>query len=150
MNEGIFLNNFNERLLQRIPSYKLDESEKNWIIKFIQSSPQECFSIIDEELKCIISDGIIDLHDIPAIIKLFADVYYLETVKQDSVNTNNTINLIKFSLNVLLEPQFLLLSKCEIDIVQKVIDVSFSLLSMNLENAADVEKKIFKNTCCFY
>ena len=149
MNEGIFLNNFNERLLQSIPSYKLDENEKNWIIKFIQSS-QECFNNIEEELKCIISDGIIDLHDIPAIIKLFADVYYLETVKQDIVNTNNTINLIKFSLNVLLEPQFLLLSKCEIDIVQKVIDVSFSLLSMNLENIADTEKKIFKNTCCFY
>jgi len=149
LNEQISLNNFSERLLQSVNSYQLDENEKNWITKFIQGSP-ECFNDIDDDIKIIISDDIIDLHDIPLIIKLFADVYHLEMIKQDVVNSKNIITFIKFSLNVLLEPQFLLLSKTEIDIVQKVIDTSLSLLTMNLENNGEVEKKIFKNTCCFY
>lgn len=142
-------NSFRERLLQSVQSYKLEEDEKKWITEFIQGS-SECFSVIDNDIKTIILDGIIDLHDIPLIIKLFADTYYLEMVKQDIVNSKNIVTFIKFSLKVLLEPQFLLLSKIEIDIVEKVIDTSLSLLTMNLENIEEVEKKLFKNTCCFY
>lgn len=141
--------NFSERLLQSIHSYELKEDEKKWIIEFIQVSP-ECLSEIDDDIKLIILDGIIDLHDIPFLIKLFAVTYNSEMVKQDIVNSKYLITFIKFSLNVLLEPQFLILSKIEIDIVQKVIDTSLSLLTMNLENIGEIEKKIFKNTCCFF
>jgi hypothetical protein len=142
-------NDFGERLLQCIHSYNLNEDEKKWITEFIQVSP-ECFSDLDDDIKTIILDGIIDLHDIPFLIKLFAVTYNSEMVKQDIVNSKYMITFIKFSLNVLLEPQFLILSKIEIDIVEKVINTSLSLLTMNLENIGEVEKKIFKNTCCFY
>jgi hypothetical protein len=142
-------NNFSERLLENVHSYKLKEDEKKWITEFINGSP-ECFIDIDDDIKTIILDGIIDLHDIPFLIKLFAVTYNSEMVKQDIVNSKYLITFIKFSLNVLLEPQFLILSKIEIDIVEKVINTSLSLLTMNLENIGEVEKKIFKNTCCFY
>ena len=150
LNEIFFLDNFSERLLQSLPSYKLEHDEKVWITKFIQGSA-ECFNIIDEELKYIISDGIIHLHNIPAIIKLFADIYYLETIKKDIVNSKNIVIFIKFSLNVffLLEPQFLLLSEIDLDIINNVIETSLSLLTMNLENVGQVENKIFKTSCCF-
>ena len=142
-------NDFSERLLQSIHSYELKEDEKKWITEFIQVSP-ECLSEIDDDIKTIILDRIIDLHDIPFLIKLFAVTYNSEMVKQDIVNSKYLITFIKFSLNVLLEPQFLILSKIEIDIVEKVIDTSLSLLTMKLENIGEIEKKIFKNTCCFF
>ena len=89
--------------------------------------------------------------NIPAIIKLFADIYYLETIKKDIVNSKNIVIFIKFSLNVffLLEPQFLLLSEIDLDIINNVIETSLSLLTMNLENVGQVENKIFKTSCCF-
>jgi len=132
-----------------LPVYKLTAEEMFWIHNFIKTSP-ESFNTITVDILKITADGKIDVHDIPAIIKLFADVYHSGAINAGLVNTKNVIAFIKFTLDVILDSNILVLPDTEKKATEAVVDASLSLLAMNIDTIEVVQKKgygWFMNIC---
>jgi len=125
--------NLPELLLSNVnsPSCILTQEQINWINLFIIASP-ESFQKIADGLKNITSDGKIDLHEIPSIIKLLADIYNSESIKKGISNPANIIVFIKYTIDVIFESKYLVLPDIEKEAVRKLIDISLELLNMNL------------------
>lgn len=141
---SILLSNLTQLLLESLPlpSYNLTVIEMNWIQEFIRVSPNT-FQNIVKDLQEITADGKIDIHDIPAIIRLFADTYNSDVIKVGLSSAQNVITFIKFTLDVLLQSELLVLPDKEKKVIQSVVDNSLTLLSMNLDNIVAIQKKWF-------
>jgi len=150
--DNIFMiSNLSNILLQniQIPSYNLNENEKKWITNFLNTSP-ECFEIIKQDINEIVVDNKIDLYDIALIVKLFADLYHFESIRNDLHNKSSIVAFIKFTVKVVIfETNILILPYFEINVIEKIIDSSIDLLNTNLDNIENIEKRIYKDMCCF-
>jgi len=145
------MTNLAQVLLESIPlpTYNLTVEQKSWIQEFIRASPTS-FDKIVADIQTITADGKIDVHDIPTIVKLFADVYHSDAINAGLVNAKNVIAFIKFSLDVILESKLLVLPEMEKKTIEAVVDASLSLLAMNIDTMEAVEKKwyhYFADTC---
>ena len=146
---------YNNRLIDVIldnidyTEYKLNEDEKKWIYKFINESP-ETFIELDTDIQTITEDASIKIDDIPTIIKIIADTYYLAVYKKESVNPHNLYVFIKYTILVILDSGLLVLStKDDKERLHNIIDSSMILLSMNL-NVINRSNEIEQNFCrCF-
>ena len=127
--------NLYELLLSNInvPSYNLTPDQINWINDFIKASPASIEKIISD-LKTISSTGEIELTNIPQIVKICADIYYSGAINYNLVNPDNIIVLIKFTIDVILNSQLIIVSNVEKEIIQTLVDTSLTLLSMNITN----------------
>ena len=136
------MTNLSQVLLESIslPAYQLTVEQMSWIQEFIRLSPQS-FDKIVADIQTITADGKIDVHDIPTIVKLFADVYHSGAVSTGLVNTKNVIAFIKFSLDVILESKLLVLPEVEKKTIEAVVDASLSLLAMNIDTIEAAQKK---------
>jgi hypothetical protein len=128
-----------ELLLSNVnsPSCDLTQEQIKWINLFIIASP-ESFQKITDGFKNITSDGKIDLHDIPSIIKLLADIYNSESIKKGISNPDNIVVFIKYTIDVVFASKYLTLPDIEKEVIHKLIDISIALLNMNIstiENA---------------
>jgi hypothetical protein len=131
-----------------VPAYGLSVEQRAWIQEFIKASPKS-FDSIAEDIKTITADGKIDVHDIPAIVKLFADIYHSASTQADLVNANNVISFIKFTLDVILDSKLLVLPEIEKKVIAALVDTSLSLLSMNIESLKTGKKKWYQILICF-
>ena len=141
---SILLSNLTQLLLDSLPlpSYNLTVIEMNWIQEFIKASP-DTFSNIVKDLQKITADGKIDIYDIPTIIRLFAHTYNSDVIKVGLSNGQNVIAFIKFTLDVLLQSELLILPDVDKKVIKSVVDNSLTLLSMNLDNIVAIQKKWF-------
>jgi hypothetical protein len=130
-----------------VPAYGLSVEQRAWIQEFIKASPKS-FEKIAEDIKTITADGKIDVHDIPAIVKLFADIYHSASTQADLVNANNVISFIKFTLDVILDSKLLVLPEIEKKVIAALVDTSLSLLSMNIESLKTGKKKWYQILIC--
>jgi hypothetical protein len=130
-----------------VPAYGLSVEQRAWIQEFIKASPKS-FEKIAEDIKIITADGKIDVHDIPAIVKLFADIYHSASTQADLVNANNVISFIKFTLDVILDSKLLVLPEIEKKVISALVDTSLSLLSMNIESLKTGKKKWYQLLIC--
>jgi hypothetical protein len=129
------------------PSYNLTQEQINWINEFIKASP-ESFQKISDGFKNITSDGKIDLHDIPVIIKLLADIYNSESIKKGVSNPDNIVAFVKYTIDVIFESKYLILPDIEKQAIHKLIDISLDLLSMNLSKITS-NFAILKSSKCY-
>jgi hypothetical protein len=114
--------------------YKLIDSEKKWIYKFINES-RETFIDLDTDLQTITEDRYIEIDDIPTIIKIISDAYYLSACKNDIFNSDKLIVFIKYSMFVILDSELLVLNRnINRERLNNIIDSSMALLNMNLTN----------------
>ena len=64
----------------------------------MNNSPQS-FQAMEKTIEGILSDGKLDVHDIPNLVLLISQIY-----KQGSSFKNvNLVNIIKFTVNVIIE-----------------------------------------------
>jgi hypothetical protein len=125
--------------------YKLNEDEKKWIYKFINES-SETFNELDTDIKTITEDSSIKIDDITSIIKIIADTYYCAVCKNDSLNSNNLPNFVKYTIHVILDSKLLILStKDDKERLNNIIDSSMILLNMNLI----IDKNEYNKKNCF-
>jgi hypothetical protein len=136
------LNDLVEILLESIPlpTYELTVDEMIWIQTFIKTSPLSIQKIATD-IQEIIQDGKIDSHDIPAIIRLIADIYKSNAIKIEFINAQNIITLVKFTINVILQSELLILPNIEKKVIQSMINSSLELLSMKIDNIVEIKKK---------
>ena len=111
--------------------YNLSNQEMIWINAYIYSSPKS-LKLVTYGINNIIKDGKIDIHDIPTIINMIATIYHTESIKNETVNQDNIITFVKFTLNIIIDSKFLLLPEIEKEIIEKIINSSLDLLKLNL------------------
>jgi hypothetical protein len=120
----------------KTPSYNLSPEQIEWINKFIEASP-EVFDIILKDILLITADGKIDYHDIPLLIKVITDVYNSRAITRNMANSQNIIAFVKFTLDVILDSNYIDLSEIDKTVIRSLIDSSISLLSMNVGSNAN-------------
>jgi hypothetical protein len=114
--------------------YKLTDHEKKWVYKFINES-RETFIDLDLDLQTITEDRYIEIDDIPTIIKIISDAYYLGACKNDIFNADKLFVFIKYSIFVILDSELLVLNRnINRERLNNIIDSSMALLNMNLTN----------------
>ena len=114
--------------------YKLTDHEKKWVYKFINES-RETFIDLDLDLQTITEDRYIEIDDIPTIIKIISDAYYLGACKNDIFNADKLFVFIKYSMFVILDSELLVLNRnINRERLNNIIDSSMALLNMNLTN----------------
>ena len=123
---------------------KLTPTEIEYIHNIINNDPQLLYNIGDS-INSIISDGKIDLHDIPKIILLMSQIY-----KSNCIKNINIINIVKFTLDCILEFKYLPLPNVEIIIIKSIIDNSLDLLSLNIDLVKETNKNIWYYLCLFF
>lgn len=140
--------NLSELLLSNIniPSYQLTTEQIDWINQYIKLSPVS-FEKISFDLQSISSSGLIELNKIPQIVKLFADIYYSGAINYSLINTSHIITFIKFTLDVLFDYQVLISPGIEKEVLKELIDISITLLSMNISYIEDNKKKLDTGNC---
>ncbi len=146
--------NDNNRLIDIISDnidydeYKLTDGEKKWIYKFINES-RETFVVVDLDLQTITEDRYIEIDDIPTIIKIISDAYYLGSCKNDIFNSDKLVVFIKYSIFVILDSELLILNRnVDKERLNNIIDSSMALLNMNLTN--NESENNTKHCNCFY
>jgi hypothetical protein len=130
------------------PSYNLTQEQINWTNEFIKASP-ESFEKISDGFKNITTDGKIDLHDIPVIIKLLADIYNSESIKKGISNPNNIIAFIKYTTDVIFTSKYLILPDNQKEAVHKLVDISLDLLNMNISSITSI-LDFCKSSKCYH
>ena len=115
--------------------YDLSSEQIEWIKKFMALSPKSLENILID-IKVIIEDKKIDLHDIPMIIKLITDVYHNDAIKINLSDPKNLIGFIKYTINILINSQYIDLSFVEKKVIINIVDISLNLLSINLKTSA--------------
>ena len=70
------------------------------------------------------------------IIKLITDVYHNDAIKINLSDPKNLIGFIKYTINILINSQYIDLSSVEKKVIINIVDISLNLLSINLKTSA--------------
>lgn len=132
------------------PFYQLTSEQINWLNTFINSSP-DIFSKFSFQLQSLTSSGIINIYNIPQIIKIFVDIYNSEIKPSNLEDSSNILVLIKYTFDVLIRLQILIIPCIENEFINEVINNSLLLLNMklNLGENIDLEINKKKSNKCF-
>ena len=110
------------------PKYNLTTEQQTVIQTFIQSSPA-VFEKISDNINAITKDGKLDLHDIPYIIQLLADIYQLNN---PLLAGDNLIVFIQYTVNVIIDSKFVELPEFEKGIIDALVNTCIQLLKINV------------------
>jgi len=91
----------------------------------------ELFENIHDTIQDIVSDGQLNLHDIPKLVLLVSQIYHAHMMTT-VVRQVGVINLVKFTLDAILASGLVPLPAIEITLIQRIMDTSLDLLNTNL------------------
>ena len=113
----------------------------NWIQKFIEISP-DSMQLIGDNVKNIVKDGKINIHDIPFILNIVTQTVHEKSIQNEMFNIENILLFVRFTFDSLLESKFLVLPDIEKEIIEKMVNNSIDLLKYNISEVT------FEENCC--
>ena len=133
------MRSFVDILTQKLnsPVLTLNPHEIKLLNHLISEFP-ESLNAITEEIKVIENKGSFSYHDIPQIILIIVKVYKTH-ILQNAVKSVGTLGLVQFTIDALLESGILPISGIELYVIEKLVDVSVSLLKTNPDVVHKVE-----------
>ena len=108
----------------------LTQNEHVFMHDLLQQHP-EVFGKIQATLEEIISDDKVDLHDIPKIVLLCSEIYHQHLILY-IVQEVGVINLLRFTLDALIDSGIIPVPEILICVVKGVVDISLNLLAANV------------------
>jgi hypothetical protein len=133
----------NNLILEKIKDRKFYNYLTNYDVSFlyllIERYPS-FFHTICLQTETILSNNIIDNHDIPTIILLISN-HYKNYILKHAIENVNLLNLVKFTIDVFLTTSIIIITESKLSVVERIIDSSLELLEMN----TDI---IFKEEIC--
>jgi hypothetical protein len=99
-------------------------------LKIIINKQPDLFDNINNSINSIISDGKIDLHDIPEIILLISNIINSHII-ENLIEDVGLINIVKFIIDSIIDSNLLPIPVIEKIIIKKIVDTSISLLKLN-------------------
>jgi hypothetical protein len=123
---------------RNILKYNLNNQQQELIYRFIKCCPSQ-FDNLNNNIKNITSDGVININDIPMIIHLIANFYNdiilifkFKSLKPININTQDVIIFIKYTIDTIINSKFILIPNIDKELIDKLIDISINLLLTNL------------------
>jgi hypothetical protein len=108
----------------------LSEKEHAFMHDLLQDHP-EVFGKIQATVEEIISDDKVDLHDIPKIVLLCSEIYHQHLILFLAQEVG-VINLMRFTLDALIDSGIIPVPPILISIVKGIVDISMNLLAANV------------------
>jgi hypothetical protein len=122
--------------------------EIQYIHDIIHNDP-ELLAIIGNSVDSIMSDEVINLHDIPTIILLLSEIFKAHCAK-NVIHDVGIIPIVRFILDSIMDYQYLPLPSVDRTIIKNIIDISFNLLESNVELKKELKTTWFSRIfCCF-
>jgi len=146
----IILNDFSHLLLENLTNsvYNLTTEQQLVIESFIKKSPN-MFDKITKDINEIIVDGNINLQDIPIIIQLLTNTYHLYSLTDGLLEGDNIIVFIQYTINVIIDSRFILLSDFEKKKkMENLVNSCISLLRTNIIPVIENKSFYSKYFCC--
>jgi hypothetical protein len=154
----MMVDEYNNRLMNILldnidyTEYNLNEDDKKWIYMFTKESP-ETFNNLDIDLQSITEDRYIKIENIPTIIKIITDIYYLGISKIKTLKSFKNFNMnhhlfifITYTIIVILDSEILILhSNVKKEDLYNIIDSSMALLNMNLKISSNENHDFYDN-----
>ena len=122
----------------------LNTQEMDYIKNLTKNNP-EIFTDIENTINDIMSDGKIDLHDIPKFILLISQIFKSHAI-ENAVKNIDIIAVIRFIVDSMLDSGLLPLPNIEIQLIKKIADSSLDLLKMDTN--IKIKYNCFKIFCC--
>jgi hypothetical protein len=114
-------------LLSNLPSYHLTEEQMEWIHQYFKKSPDSLKQII-ESIENILSDGVINLQDIPEIVKCISTIFHERSILMDMTNLTNLILLTRYTLDCMIDTNMIVTNIFEKKTLEFVVNSSLDLL----------------------
>ena len=112
------------------PNIKLSQSEILYMKNILQSDPK-IVQQIQDDINNICVDGVINYSDIPDIIILIADIYRDHMII-NLVNDVGICNIVKFTIDSILDSGLLPFPETELKIAKNILDPAIMLLGKNI------------------
>ena len=119
-------------------SVHLSPHDIKYVDTLLESNP-EMFNQIHSMVDEIISDGVLDIHDIPKIVLLISKIYKTNLIGE-FIKKVKILSVIRFTVDSLLDSGLVPLPEIEIIIIKKIVDVSIDLLSTNVHRIEEETK----------
>ena len=117
-------------------SNRLSTKEIDYMKKIIYRN-QEVIDTITRRINDVISDGRLDLHEIPTVILIISDIYKLYFINE-KISDVSIEKIILFTMHSLIEYKYFNFSKNNIDIINNVVNTSLKLLKYQI----DIKKEL--------
>ena len=117
----------------------LTANETQYIEVLMERNP-EVFTKIQQTVDEIMSDGVVDLHDIPKIILLISQMYQAN-VLTEFIHHIRLLSLVRFTVDCLLDSGLLPIPQAEIFVIKRIVDTTIDLLSTNMDVIVQKTKK---------
>lgn len=124
----------------------LSLNEVKYILDLLHSE-QELLGVIGNSIDSIISDGVINLYDLPIIIMLFAQIFKAHCMR-NIIKDVDILKVIRFSMDSIIDYQYLPLPNVDREVIKNIIDNALSLLSTNIELNKKINKGFYRYFCC--
>ena len=124
--------------------------EIQYINDIIYNDP-ELLSIIGNSVDSILSDGVVNLYDIPTIILLLSEIFKSHCIKKIIYNID-IIHIVRFILESIIDYQYLPLPIVDKNIIKNIIETTFNLLESSVDLKKEINSScvsITKYFCCF-
>ena len=127
---------------------QLNPNEIQYIKNVLENDP-ELLHCIGSSINDIIVDGKLDIYDIPRVIRLISEFYKSHCIDR-VIEDVGIINIVKFTVDSIIEFNFLPLPNIERELIKKIVDQSLDLLSLNIEFIKTTEKNLIYYLCCLF
>jgi hypothetical protein len=117
----------------------LTANETQYFDVLMERNP-EVFTKIQQTVDEIMSDGVVDLHDIPKIILLISQMYQAN-VLVEFIHHIRLLSLVRFTIDCLLDSGLLPIPQVEIFVIKRIVDTTIDLLSTNMDMISQKTKK---------
>ena len=145
----IILSDLSHVLLENLTNsvYNLTSEQQIVIESFIKKSPT-ILDKITKDIHEITVDGKINLQDIPTIIQLLTNTYHLYSLTDGLLQGDNIIVFIQYTINVIIDSRFILLSDFEKKKMDNLVNSCISLLRTNIIQVNENKTFFSKYFCC--
>ena len=136
-----------EYFLTKLPSYQLTIQQVEWIYHYFEKSPETLKQIV-EQIENIVSDGVINVEDIPEIIKCISTIYHERSLLMNMTELTNIILLIRYTLDCMIETDMIVTNYFEKKTLEFVVNSSLDLLQYQfvLPSVTPITKTTEENT----
>lgn len=120
-----------EKLKSHLPEYSLDPEIKDWLEKFILKEAPESLKEITDYIESTIQDGVIDVKDIPAIIKCISQIIQKRSEIWGLMDLKHIFVFIKYVMDCLIDSGIIVNNYFEKKTLKFIVDTSLELLEYN-------------------
>jgi hypothetical protein len=116
-----------EYLNRNLSSYGLTAEQAEWIERYLEKSP-DSLKLIVHEIGTIVSDGSINVQDIPFIVDCISTIYHDRAVLTEMMDIDHLIAFVKYTIDCMIDSDTIVAHFFEKKTLKFFVDASLDVL----------------------